>query len=293
MDGNRRTPTVFVRWYGLALMLVATGLFGIMIESVHGGALSWTGRAAQFLGGAYMLVAALASVRESGAWKVTLSEALEQVRNAKRTSEERYRMLFETMTEGFALHEIITDEEGRPCDYRFLDVNPAFERLTGLNRVDLIGKCVREVMPGNESHWIENYGKVALTGEPLHMEKYSAVLERWYKVYAYRPEQGRFAVVFSDITQRKQAEEALRESEERHRLLAETMLQGVVHQDANGEIIAMNPAAERILGKDREQFLGSSSVREEPSPSARMGNVSPAWSIRQWLHCGPANPCVT
>jgi PAS domain S-box-containing protein len=210
---NRHSPTVFVRWYGRALLLVATGLFGIMIESVHGGALSWTGRAAQFLGGAYMLVAALASVRESGAWKVTLSEALEHAREAVRVSEERYRMLFDAMTEGFALHEIITDGSGRPCDYRFLDVNPAFERLTGLKRADLIGKRVLDVMPDTESHWIENYGKVALTGEALHMENYSATLKRWYEVYAYRVEPDRFAVTISDITERKRAEEALQERE--------------------------------------------------------------------------------
>ena len=66
-----------------------------------------------------------------------------------------------------------------------------------------------------------------------------------------------------EIEERKQAEEALRQSEERHRLLSDTMLQGVVHQDANGKIISMNPAAERILGKSREQFLGSNSVQEE------------------------------
>ena len=79
---NRRPFSAFVRWYGLALLLVATGLFGIMIESVHGSVLSWTGRAAaQYLGGAYMLIAAFASVRESHAWRISLEAALREERD--------------------------------------------------------------------------------------------------------------------------------------------------------------------------------------------------------------------
>ena len=70
-------------------------------------------------------------------------------------SEDRYRMLFDTMTEGFALHEIVTDEQGRPCDYRFLEVNQAFERLTGLKRNELVGRSVLEVLPDTEPYWIE------------------------------------------------------------------------------------------------------------------------------------------
>jgi len=137
---------------------------------------------------------------------------LKLAEEALRKSEERYRTLFDTMTEGFALHEIIVDFEGRPCDYRFLDVNPAFERLTGLKREDLIGRRVLEVLRGTESHWIENYGRVALTGEPLHMENYSAALEHWYEVFAYRTAPGKFAVIFSDITERKRIQDELRKS---------------------------------------------------------------------------------
>ena len=129
--------------------------------------------------------------------------------------EQRFRTLFETMTEGFALHEIITDEQGRPSDYRFLDVNPAFERLTGIKRTNLIGKRVLEVLPAIEPHWIEQYGRVALTGEPLHMENYSSELNRWYEVFAYRTAPLQFAVVFTDITPRKEAEEDLRRSRQR------------------------------------------------------------------------------
>ncbi len=104
-----------------------------------------------------------------------------------RESEERYRSLFDNMTEGFALHEIITDENGRPCDYRFLSINPSFERLTGLKRADVLGKRVLEVLPNNDPHWIEAYGKVALTGEPMCFENFATPLNRWYEVFAYKP----------------------------------------------------------------------------------------------------------
>lgn len=129
---------------------------------------------------------------------------------ALKASEERYRSLFNSMTEGFALHEIILDENGNPFDYRFLDVNPAFEQLTGLKRVDVIGKTHNEVLPGDSSRWVEEYGDVALTGEPAHFDNYSPALERHYEVFAYRPALGQFAVIFVDITERKHQEEQIR-----------------------------------------------------------------------------------
>ncbi len=137
---------------------------------------------------------------------------------ALRRSEERYRSLFSNMTDGFALHEIITDAEGRPCDYRFLEVNPAFERLTGLKAAEVVGRRVLEVLPSVERRWIESYGRVAMTGEPGHFEDYSEELGRWYEVFAYRPATGRFAVVFSDITKRKLAEEELHHSEQQKKV---------------------------------------------------------------------------
>ena len=141
---------------------------------------------------------------------ITASKQLEE---SLRQSEDRYRSLFNGMTEGFGLHEILCDEKGEPCDYRFLDLNPGFEHLTGLKRSDVIGKTMREVLPDEDLNWIETYGKVALTGQPIRFDSYSTALGRHFEVFAYRPAPRQFAVLFSDVTQRRKAEEERRRLE--------------------------------------------------------------------------------
>ena len=131
-----------------------------------------------------------------------------------RNLELRYTTLFQNMTEGFALHEIIVDEDGRPTDYRFLDVNPAFERITGLAASNVAGRTVREVLPTTEPSWIAIYGRVALTGEPVFFEEYSQAMDKFFEVSAFRPAPMQFACVFSDITARKRHESELRKAKE-------------------------------------------------------------------------------
>ncbi|WP_242055857.1 GAF domain-containing protein [Nostoc flagelliforme] len=145
---------------------------------------------------------------------------------ALRESEAKYRTLFESIDEGFCIAEILFDENDTPVDYRFLEINSVFEQQTGLQQA--VGKTARELMPDIEDFWIETYGSVALTGEPVRFENRSAPLKRWFDVYACRtgkPEDRKVATIFKDITDRKrieddrlQAEAALRSSEEQLRL---------------------------------------------------------------------------
>jgi PAS domain S-box-containing protein len=128
-----------------------------------------------------------------------------------RASEERYRTLFESVDQGFCILEMIFDEQERPVDYRFLEMNPMFEVHTGLRNA--VGKTAKELIPTLDAFWFEIYGRVALTGEPARFENAAPAMHRWFDVYATRlggPGSRRVALLFSDITARKQSEETLR-----------------------------------------------------------------------------------
>ena len=134
---------------------------------------------------------------------------------AMRKSEERYRMLFTNMTDAFFLVEVIYDKDGTPCDYRFLEINPAYERYTGLKKEQLLGKTILEVFPDASPIGIKEYKKVALSGVPTHYEvKNVEANNRHLDVYAFSPENGKLALIFKDIniTKSRQAREPLRKA---------------------------------------------------------------------------------
>jgi PAS domain S-box-containing protein len=131
---------------------------------------------------------------------------IKKTESALMEAEQNYKTLFQEMLDGFALHEILCNESGEPVGYRFLEVNPAFERMTSLKAEEIAGRTVLEILPGTEPHWIQTYGKVALTGEPVFFENYAADLKKHFEVTVFQPFSNQFACIFQDITERKQAE---------------------------------------------------------------------------------------
>ncbi|MDQ2769313.1 MAG: PAS domain-containing protein [Bacteroidota bacterium] len=187
------------------------------------------------------------------------AQTLLQAQDARtRRAADKYGALYNSMDEGFCILEVLLDEDQRPVDYRFLDVNPAFEAQTGLREV--VGKTMRELVPGAEVFSVEIHGRVARTGEPARFEGYAEALDRWFDVNSFPigPAADRqVGVLFTDSSARKRAEEALRQSEARYRALFTNMEQGFCLLEklatAPGEpsdfrYLVVNPAFERHTG---------------------------------------------
>ena len=149
-------------------------------------------------------------------------------------SESKYRSLFDSMDQGFCVIEMLFDDQSKPYDYRFVETNPVFETLTGLTNA--IGKTARELLPDLESHWFDIYGKVALTGKSIRFTEGSEVMGRWFDVNAFRlgnENSNKVALLFTNITDQKNSERQVRESEQRFRKLADESPMFVFMIDAN------------------------------------------------------------
>jgi PAS domain S-box-containing protein len=155
-----------------------------------------------------------------------------------RASEERYRTLFEAIDQGFCVLEVRLDAPDGRIDYRVVEANPAFYDRTGFPET-ILGQWLRKAAPDLEDHWYETYGSVARTGVPMRFEQHSDMLGRWFNVYAFRigaPEDYRVAVLFSDISERKNREEQtrllMREADHRSKNML-SLVQAIARQTAS------------------------------------------------------------
>ena len=191
---------------------------------------------------------------------------------ALRESEEKYRHLFEGMTEAFAFHEIITDEKGIPYDYRFLSLNPAFEKQTGLKAENIVGKKVSEVLPSTEKYWIETFGEVALTGKSIDIENYSSELNGHFRVSAFSPKKGYFAVIFENVTNRILAEKELQSTKNYLENLINYANAPIIVWNTDNEIRLFNHAFERMTGYSSAEVEGKKLDLLFPEESLEVSN---------------------
>ena len=179
-----------------------------------------------------------------------------RIENALIESEKKYRLLFENVTVGFALHEIICDDEGIPEDYRFLEINPAFEALLNVKAEEVVGKRIKELHPQVDEFYIEAYGRVALTGKSEHFEKYIPEFNKYFYFYAFSPGRHQFAVVISDITEIKNQQEKIREREEMLRIFISAVVDPLFMIDKKGRAIYVNKAIADNFGKSPDELIG-------------------------------------
>jgi two-component system CheB/CheR fusion protein len=200
--------------------------------------------------------------------------AMERMRSdeAIRESELRYRGLFDHMLEGLAYCRMLF-EDGRPQDFVYLAVNETFETLTGLK--DVIGKRVTDVIPGikeSDPELFEIYSSVAMGGGPRRFEIFVEALKMWFDISVYSPEKEYFVAVFDVITERKQAEESLREREKHYRILFDAITDAVFVHDVTpngspGRFLEVNNVACERLGYSRQELLEMSPVEIDASES--------------------------
>jgi PAS domain S-box-containing protein len=185
---------------------------------------------------------------------------------------DKYRLLIEKLPDGLAYYKMVQDNTGKPVDYIFLEVNSSFEVLTRLPRENIIGKKLTEVSLGIKGLGLDLFsvlGQVAATGQSTNFQQYLGQQDRWCEITAYSDQPGYFAAVFHDITKRKQAEEALQESDEIFKQFMENSPNYMFFKNDKIQAIRLSSNYEKMLGKPMHELLGKTMDDLFPSDLAK------------------------
>ncbi|HBL74360.1 MAG: hypothetical protein A2W90_19760 [Bacteroidetes bacterium GWF2_42_66] len=206
-----------------------------------------------------------------------LKTALDKLKNDRNISdsdqpayrEDRFLRLFDEMNSASAFHRMIFDEQGKPVDYEFIRVNKMFETFTGLKAENIIGRRIREVLPETEQYWIEKYGQVVVSGEPVEFENYSGALDRYYNVHAYRPMKDHFVVTFIDITEQKRSQIKINETKAFYERILETTHDGIWVTNQDDVFVFANSAIEKIAMARKKDIIGHNIIKDFPKDAVK------------------------
>jgi len=213
-----------------------------------------------------------AAYEEMTATDEELRQQIEEIAKKEqelRASQERFHSLYANMIDGAAIHELKIDQNGIPEDYIITEINPAFEKHLGISRGRAVGKTSREVYGVESPPFLETYARVVQTGKPEVFETFFPPLRKYFQIAVYCPAPGTFATIFEDITERKLAEETLRESEEFLSGIVENIPLMIFVKDAKDlRFVRFNRAGEELLGYSREELLGKNDYDFFPKDQA-------------------------
>lgn len=195
-----------------------------------------------------------ALIKRSGRWEIVESAKHKKTEQALRQSEEKWSGLYHSMVEGVALHEIVYDR-GTPVDYIIMDVNPSYERITGLSRDKALGQRASKLYGTGKAPYLSVYDMVASSGKPESFEVYFEPMMKHFSISVFSPAKGKFATIFSDVTERKRMEESLQEKQEELEMQAEELKAQNEELHAGNDELAL--ATRRLQESEESRRLAS------------------------------------
>ncbi|MFB3764658.1 MAG: MEDS domain-containing protein [Methanotrichaceae archaeon] len=187
-----------------------------------------------------------ALIKRSGTWEIVESAEHKKTEQALRQSEERWSGLYHSMVEGVALHEIVYDQAERPADYIIVDVNPSFERITRISRDKAMDQRASVLYGTGKAPFLDIYARVASSGKSESFEVYFEPMRKYFSISVFSQALGKFATVFSDITERKRMEESLQEKQEELEAQSEEL------EAQNEELRTNNEELAEVTGRLQE-----------------------------------------